>query len=184
MTGKHICTVRNLYLSALMVAFVAGCANEQHSDLEKFIADTKQIKGGRLTPLREPAPYEAFEYGASNLRSPFTPASADILPPSQITTLCDDKVKPNLNRRKQELERFALESLTMVGTWEQGGQNWALIQGADRQLHRAMVGDHIGLNYGVIVSVSNSEIKIREIIPDGQGCFEYRPTKLTMLEDE
>lgn len=183
MNGNVVRNLKNLSAAALMGIFLVGCANEKHSDLEQFIADTKKIKGGPLSPVREPEPYEAFEYAATNLRSPFRPATANVLPPSQITTLCDDKVKPNLNRRKQELERFALESLTMVGTWEQGGQNWALIQGADRQLHRAMVGDHIGLNYGVIVSVSETEIKIREIIPDGQGCFEYRPTKLSMLEE-
>jgi len=40
----------------------------------------------------------------------------------------------------------------------------------------------MGQNYGKIISITDSEIKLREIVPDGQGGWSERVTTVTLNE--
>jgi type IV pilus assembly protein PilP len=62
---------------ALVGCVTAACSGGQ-SDLQRWIAETKKKPGGRIQPLPEVKPYESFVYSASNLRSPFQPASPNL----------------------------------------------------------------------------------------------------------
>jgi type IV pilus assembly protein PilP len=76
---------------------------------------------------------------------------------------------PNLNRPRQYLERFPLDSLSMVGTIYSHGTWYALIKDPNGLIHRVTDGDYLGQDDGKIVSISTGGVELRELLPNGTG---------------
>jgi type IV pilus assembly protein PilP len=90
-------------------------------------------------------------------------------------------IRPDETRVKQFLEEFNIENFVMVGTLAKGEGNYALIKGGDG-VHRVKVGDYLGRNHGRIVEISEAEVDVLEIVPDGEGGWLERPRSLTLKE--
>jgi len=86
-----------------------------------------------------------------------------------------------LNRRKEPLEAYPLDSMSMVGTLHQGGKSHALVL-IDRRLHDVKVGDWIGQNYGQITDISDTAITLRETVQDATGEWIERTSTLQIQE--
>ena len=69
-----------------------------------------------------------------------------------------------------------------MGTLEKEGTRWALIRTADGTLHRTSKGHHVGDNNGEIIAISENQIQLREIVPDGLGGWVERFTTLSTDE--
>lgn len=162
---------------ALLLATVglAGGCGGNNEDLMAEIEAVKARPGGRIDPLPQIQPQERFIYEAENLRPPFSPYSA-----ADATGKGD--VRPDANRRREFLERYPLDTLSMVGTIERGGQSYGLIRDPDGLIHQVQVGNHLGQNDGRIVTVSQSEVALIEIISDGMGGFLERPAAVALSE--
>ena len=91
--------------------------------LAHFIEDTKHQPGGRVEPLPEIKPYEAFAYNDFSLRSPFLPSSPG-----------SGAGQPQRNR--EFLEQYSLDTLEMVGTLRLFGQIYLLVETKDGLVHR------------------------------------------------
>lgn len=169
---------RLLCVSMVLVG-LAGCNNDQEfSDLNTFINEVRARPSGSIEPLPKFRPYETFTYNAANLRSPFQP-------PVKIDPLNRQKgsrlVKPDETRVKQFLEGFNIESFEMVGTIGNESGTFALLRGAGG-VHRVKVGDYLGRNHGRIVSVSDAQVDVIEIVPDGEGAWLERPRSISLKE--
>ncbi len=68
----------------------------------------------------------------------------------------------------------------MVGTLADKRASFGLVQTADGLVHRITVGNHIGQNYGRVTSITDSEIRLVEIISDGLGGYLERPAKIAL----
>ena len=88
---------------------------------------------------------------------------------------------PDLNRRKEPLEAFPLEQLKMVGTLNQANVTYALVK-ADKTLYRVKKGNYLGQNFGLIVDITDSEIKLKEIVQDTAGDWTERESVIPLLE--
>lgn len=71
----------------------------------------------------------------------------------------------------------------MVGTLSKAGNIWGLVNDGEGRIHRVSVGDYLGKNYGKIVSIDQSEMKIQETVPDGKGDWINRPRTLAIDEE-
>jgi type IV pilus assembly protein PilP len=71
----------------------------------------------------------------------------------------------------------------MVGTLEQKKDVFALIKTPDNNLFRVKPGNYLGQNFGRIVAISDSNIKLREIVQDNSGNWEEKDQTL-QLQDE
>ena len=91
-------------------------------------------------------------------------------------------IRPDLNRQRELLEMFPLDSLRMVGILERGGAMWALVQSTDKAIHRIREGNYLGQNYGKVTRVSEQQIDLVEIVPNGQGGWMERQAQLAMKE--
>ena len=60
--------------------------------------------------------------------------------------------------------------------------NFGLVQTADGLIHRVAVGNHMGQNYGRIMTITDSEIQLVEIISDGLGGFLERPAAVGLAD--
>ena len=90
--------------------------------------------------------------------------------------------QPDLDRNREELEQYALDSLRMVGTLDRDGTVWAIVRSPDSIIHRISVGNYMGKNHGKIIGISEDRIELMEIIPDGLGGFEERDAALALAE--
>ena len=90
-------------------------------------------------------------------------------------------IAPELARRKEALEAFPLDSMAMVGSLNRNGQPVALIS-VDKLLYQVRVGNYLGLNYGRITRISETELGLREIVQDAAGEWIERVATLQLQE--
>ena len=166
-----ITTPGKIFGPLLLTLMVAGCGGNM-DDLLTYVDEVKARPGGRIEPLPQIKPYQTFSYSASKLRSPFV---ADGRPASAGAA---SGPRPQPNRPKEYLEQFPLDTLSMVGILEREGRTYGLVQTGDGLVHRVLAGNFLGQNEGRIVAISESEIQVEELVPDGIGGFFKRSAAL------
>jgi len=92
------------------------------------------------------------------------------------------KVRPDLNRPREPLEEYPLDSLRMVGILELKGTRWALIKTPDETIHRVRVGNYMGQNHGRITRITETQVDLIEIVPDGLGGWMERKAQVALVE--
>ena len=153
---------------------MAGCSSDL-DDLQARITEVKSRPGGRIEPLPEVKPYETFSYAATSLRSPFIQGMP-------ATATAPGAVRPDLNRPREFLEQFSLDTLRMVGTLRMNGRTYGLIQTQDGLVHRVLPGNRVGQSDGRITAVEEGKISLIEIVTDGMGGFIERPAAIALSE--
>jgi len=167
---------------AIVIAFsclaLAACSSEQHSDLRQFVRDSDKMPRGRIPPLPEVKPYEPFEYAAFDLVDPFVPRKIALPKPANVP----GALQPPKDHRKGPLEAFPLENLKMVGTLQQKKNVFALIKTPDNTLYRVKTGDYMGQNFGRIIAIDESAVKLKELVQDSGN--EWKEEERTLLLQE
>ena len=170
---------------------LSGCVSYKMGDLEKQVSAIMSRPGGGIDPIPEIKPYEAYVYesGKSGARNPFKRfyiQEASISLEEQqgpvddgLTEEMRNEIK---NRNREELERFELDSLRMVGTLQNEENNWGIVVGPNGIVHRVKTGNYVGLNIGKITSIEEEQIEIREIVKDSSGRYEERMVMLPLVE--
>jgi len=166
-----------LGLVLAMALGVAACGGDM-DDLDSYINEIKARPGGRIEPLPEITPYEVFTYvaDAEGLRSPFVPDTP------QATGSAAGGARPDPDRSREYLEGFPLDTLGMVGTLYIGETMYGLVQTSDGLIHRVVPGNYLGQNDGRITDISESEIKLVEIISDGIGGYIERDAAVSLSD--
>lgn len=170
---------------ACAAALLAGCSRDM-SDLEEYAMEVKSRTSRNIEPIPQPKTFEPFVYQAKDAqgnerRDPFLPLLAS-REQSQAAAGATGAIRPDVNRPKEPLEEFPLDSLRMVGTITMQQKAFALVKAPDAVVHRVSVGDHMGQNYGKITGISETEIVLIEIIPDGFGGFIQRPATVALVQ--
>jgi type IV pilus assembly protein PilP len=154
---------------------VSGCGGDSHQDLKNWMAEQGKNVKGKIDPLPQVQPYEPFAYNAFNLPDPFKPRKIE---PSRG----DSRLAPDMTRRKEPLEAFPLESLAMVGTMQQGNQMFALVRTPEKDVFQVRPGNHLGQDYGVVTAITDSEIRLKELVQDSAGDWTERNSALQLLQ--
>ena len=171
-------TIGSCILLALSVTLLSGCGSEQNDDLEAYVLEVKSRQKSNIPPLPEPQAYETFRYDESSLRDPFEPPQTE----RAKRRRANQGLQPDLKRDREVLEQYNLGSLRMVGSIEKNNQRWALIIAPDGSLHRTTVGRHMGQDNGEILKITESQIELKEIVPDGLGGWIERRTTISVDE--
>ncbi|MCI0399761.1 MAG: pilus assembly protein PilP [Gammaproteobacteria bacterium] len=169
----------------LVLTMTAGCVSRDMSDLEDWVEEVKARPGGRLEPLPEIKPYEAYTYQSSGARDPFVPFYEKPLEQiaSELASGQNNKYIDEIkNRNREELEQFELDSLRMVGLLEDTNEHWGIVLDPDGTIHRVKVGNYLGRNIGKITNIYEDRIELREIIQDSQGRWTEREAALALVE--
>ena len=122
-------------------------------------------------------PYDPFTYNAFDLPDPFKPRKIE-------PTKGSSKLAPDFTRRREPLEAFPLESLTMVGTLAKQKTVYALVRTPERDVYQVRAGNYLGQNYGVIVEIGDSDLKLKELLQDGAGDWTERSSSLQLQQGE
>lgn len=150
-------------------------AADNESNLEAWVAEVDKRPPPPLPPLPVMQQFESFEYAAQGLRDPFSRAFRD--------TGGGGGPRPDANRPKQELEKFPLDSLDMVGTIGSGSGLTALVKAPDKMTYKVRPGTYLGQNDGRVTAVSEDRIDLVELVSDGAGGWLERPASIA-LEDQ
>ena len=164
-------------ISLMTVLLVAGCGGQSHQDLRNWMAEQGKGVRGKLDPLPQIKPYEPFAYADFDLPDPFKPRKIEPVKGENTS-----KLAPDLNRRREPLEAYPIEGLSMVGTLAKGKALYALVKTPERDIYQVRQGNHMGQNFGVIVGISDTEIKLKELMQDGAGDWSERSSTLNLLQ--
>ena len=168
-------------LAAFVLLALAACGRAGMDDLNGYIDEVKARPGGKIKPLPEPKPYEAFVYQAFESRDPFStivPGEAE----AQATKGKGTGVTPDFKRPKEITEGFPLDAMRMVGHLLRDKQLWALVRDPEGTLHRVRPGNYMGQNHGRITRVNEQRVELTEIVPDGLGGWMERQASIALSE--
>lgn len=164
-------------LLLLLPLLLTACGGEEFQDLRDFVKDAGADMRGKVDPPPEIKPYEPLSYDNTiGLPDPFKPRK------SELKSGRPGINQPDLERRREALEEFALESLKMVGFLYQAKVGYAIVRSPDSKLHRVKSGNYLGQNFGQITSISDNEAKIKEMVQDSAGDWTERTSSLQLME--
>ncbi|HRD65124.1 MAG TPA: pilus assembly protein PilP [Candidatus Competibacter sp.] len=184
--------MQSALLLGVVLAALAGCAQRDLTDLQQFVEKTK-----RDTPIKKPdpppeiKPYTPFTYTAQGIKDPFLVApfaQEEELELTQEAATAQGGgytgVRPDPNRVREELEKYTLGSLKMMGTFRMGGgpELWALVLAPDGVVHRVQKNNYLGTNHGKIINVTEQRVDLKEIVPDGPGRWQERDAFLSLTQ--
>ncbi len=172
---------RRILFSALVCAtLLPGCGGEQFGDLKRELAEATKDFRGRVDPLPQVTSYEPVKYDVEGMLDPFRPERIIVAQAGRSGGPVS-KLAPDMNRPREPLEAFPLESLRMVGTIKQERQTFGLVR-AGPNLFRVRKGDYMGQNFGVITAIDEGQINLKEIVQDGAGEWVERTSSLQLQE--
>lgn len=168
---------RTLVLFA--VCTLSGCFfGDEGDDLRLWMDEQANGMRGKVEPLPEVKPYEPFAYAAYDLLDPYNPKKME---------LAKQKAggpQPDAKRPRELLESYDLEKLRMVGTLQRGKSIQALIKAPDGNLYRINIGNFMGQNFGRVVAITETEVKLVELVGDSGGDWKEQTTTLPLDEAE
>ncbi len=161
---------------------VAGCGGDEHGDLKQELAQATKDYRGQVPPLPQVKPYEPVPYTSEGQVDPFRPERIEVAQ-AGVRTGGDKKslIAEQEKRVKEPLEAFPLESIQMLGTITQDKETFALVK-AGPNLYRVKKGNYMGQNFGVITSIDEGGIKLKELVQDGTGEWVERASALQLVE--
>tara|TARA_R110002050_G_scaffold269917_2_gene412489 strand:- start:21783 stop:22322 length:540 start_codon:yes stop_codon:yes gene_type:complete len=168
----------------VFVAMTLSACQQEKQDLSTFVAEVKLRSHSEIAPIPVMKPYEKFIYLAAELRDPFVPTIID-LPSDEdknAKLVVDNGIHPDSQRLKEELEFYSLSELVLVGTLEQESDGiWGLVRAPDGIIHRVQVGNYLGQNHGKVLTISDVDLTLKEIIPDGDGGYLEHDASLSVM---
>jgi type IV pilus assembly protein PilP len=178
--GTRTAAIIVLGLTALGLG---SCGTPDLTDLQNYATQVKMRRPPPIAPLPEYAIVEGFQYDAAQRRDPFVmdKETAAIVPVPPDSS----GIAPDPNRPRENLERFALDSLLMQGILQQDGGIWGLVLAKeDKTLHRVAVGNYLGQHHGRIIRITERQIDLIELIQDGAGRWMEREVSMPLAKDE
>ncbi len=147
----------------LLVLALAACSVDEHQDLKQWMAEASEGMHGRVQPIPEIKPFPVVSYDAGDLPEPFSPSKA--MPEKRASS---GGVQPDFDRPREPLEAYPLESLRMVGVLRKNKALYALVQ-VDNMVHQVRTGNHLGQDFGVVSSITEAQISVKELVQDPSG---------------
>lgn len=147
----------------LLALALAACGVDEHQDLKQWMSEASLGMRGRVQPIPEIKPFPVVSYDAGDLPEPFNPSKA--MPEKRAST---GGVQPDFDRPREPLEAYPLESLRMVGVLRKNKALYALIQ-VDNMVHQVRTGNHLGQDFGVVSSITEAQINVKELVQDPSG---------------
>lgn len=161
---------------------LSACGDSDQEDLQRWMVEQRaQIKPS-VPPISEPKKFTPQAYTEASSFEPFNMLKlTQALRRESNQPSTSELIAPELARRKEALEAFPLDTMAMVGSMNRNGQPVALVR-VDKLLYKVRVGEYLGLNYGRITRINETEVALREIVQDAAGEWIERVATLQLQE--
>ncbi len=168
--------------AALAALLLAGCSASDVREVQDWMAQVKKDTRVSVVPIAEPKTFIPFAYTAHEAIDPYSPNKL-LAELARAAEKSDARYKPDMDRRKEPLENYPLDTFVMVGVIQKAGVNYALLQ-IDRAVHQVRMGQRIGQNYGLVTGVSENAVSVKEVVQDAGGEWVERLSKLELQESK
>jgi type IV pilus assembly protein PilP len=166
-----------------LVALVAlgglGCSADQ-DELTQWMDQQRREVKPNVAPLSPPKKFNPQAYLALSSIEPFSAQKLSVALKQQERQP-SSLLAGEINRRREPLEAYPLDSMTMVGSVVRTGRPYALLR-VDNLLYQVKQGDYLGQNYGKIMKISETDVSLREIVQDAAGEWIERMSALQLQE--
>lgn len=179
MTARFVARPLRWALLLATVFVLAGCADDE-DELRQWMEQEKREVKPSVEPLSAPKKFNPQPYATLGAVEPFSTEKLAV-------ALKQEARQPNsllaseINRRREPLEAYPVDSMTMVGSFHRGGRPFALLK-VDSLLYQVKLGDYLGQNYGKITKISETDLAYREIVQDAAGEWIERKSALQLQE--
>ena len=167
-------------LAVLACAALLSACGAELDELRGWMDQQKREVKPNVAPLSPPRKFDPQPYAGVDGVDPFSSQKLAVAlkrderaPSSLLAT--------ELNRRKEPLEAYPLDSMSMVGSMNRLGRPYALLK-VDGLLYQVKPGDYIGQNYGRILKIGEGELVLREVVQDAAGEWIERNSTLQLAE--
>jgi type IV pilus assembly protein PilP len=163
----------------LAVLGLGGCGGETQ-ELQDWMDQQRREVRPSVAPLAPPKKFNPVPYANAQQVDPFSTQKLSV-------ALKQEAKQPNsmlaaeMSRRKEPLESFPLDAMSMVGSVSKAGVPVALLR-VDNLLYQVKAGDYLGQNYGRILRITETEVALREIVQDAAGEWIERNATLQLQE--
>lgn len=166
----------------LAALLLGGCGDGGVGEIQDWMRQVEARTVPKVEPLPAPKQFVPQGYVPGEALDPFNMAklSGDA---AQAGLGKRNPYQPDVNRPKEVLENFPLDTMQMVGTLHKGGVSYALVQ-VERTLYHVRAGQRMGQNYGRIVRVTDGAIELREAVQDSNGDWTERMATLELQENK
>ena len=175
-----------LWLCMPIIVFsLGGCFSSKDTELQQWMVEQKGNMPPKVVPITAPKKFVPQAYTQQAAMEPFNNQKLlqALRKDSSQSAANLALISPELARRKEALESFPLDTVSMVGTMNKKNSPVALLK-VDKLLYQAKVGNYVGQNYGLITKISDSEIVLREIAQDASGEWIERKVNLQLQAKE
>jgi type IV pilus assembly protein PilP len=158
---------------------LSGCGSDL-DELRQWMEQERKEAKPTVTPLLPPKKFLPQPYEAGVGVDPFSTQKLSV-------AIRQEAAQPNslltaeINRRKEPLEAYPLDTMSMVGSLTREGRRYALLR-VDNLLYQVKAGDYLGQNFGRITKISETEITLREVVQDAAGEWIERTSTLQLQE--
>lgn len=162
-----------------LVAMLAACSSNT-DELTQWMEQQKREAKPNVTALAAPKRFDPQAYQSVASVAPFSSQKLAV-------AARQDAREPNpllaaeMARRREPLEAYPLDSMSMVGSLNKFGRGYALLK-VDNLLYQVKPGDYLGQNYGKITKISETGVSLREIVQDAAGEWIERTSALQLQE--
>ena len=170
---------RRFAATALASFVLVGCSGDQQ-ELSQWMEQQRREVKPNVQPLSPPKKFNPQAYAALGSVEPFSNQKLTVAL-KQEARQPNSLLSAELNRRKEPLEAYPLDSMSMVGSVTKAGRPYALLR-VDNLLYQVKQGDYLGQNYGKITKISETDVALREIVQDAAGEWIERTSALQLQE--
>jgi type IV pilus assembly protein PilP len=162
-----------------VVVALTGCGAEL-DELQQWMEQQRREVKPSVPPLTPPRKFDPQPYAVADGVEPFSSQKLAV-------ALKRDERAPSsllaaeLKRRKEPLEAYPLDSMSMVGSLSKQGRPYALLR-VDGLLYQVKPGDYIGQNYGRVLRIGDTDLALREVVQDAAGEWIERNSTLQLVE--
>lgn len=162
-----------------VVSLLTACSGGEQDELRQWMKEETKDFRGKIPPLPQVKPYEPVAYDAAGLVDPFRPSRMAVDRKQQT----GGGLQPDMNRPREPLENYPLESIKFVGSMTKNRQTYAIVS-VDGALHQIRTGNYLGQNFGVVTKITESELNLRELVQDPSGDWVERSSALLLQAKE
>lgn len=179
MSNSFVYAARAILVAIPVSAALVGCTGSQE-ELQQWIEQQRREVKPNVPPLSAPKKFIPQAYLAGNAVEPFSAQKLTVAI-KQEARQSNSLLAAEINRRKEPLEAYPIDSMSMVGSVTKQGRPYALLR-VDNLLYQVKTGDYLGQNYGKITKITETDISFREIVQDAAGEWIERTSSLQLQE--